>query len=182
MKKGKGKYFYQGHYYTGEKLAQLSGLSVRCVYDRLRAGWSVEDVLKNGQVGSMAVLEEKWRGKILEVKFHKYIPSVFAKMQPVLGKSYVATPSQRPKKGTSHYRSFFCITLDNGKPLIVYPNEFEIIGEIRDVSEVGENGKINSSADRKRESSESEEPWEGESGKPKSRSRGNLCRGAACGI
>lgn len=129
MKKGVGKYYYQGHYYTGTELSQISGLSVRCVYSRLREGWSVEDILKSRQARSSDEVEEKWRGKILEIRFRNYVPSVFAKMQPVLGKSYVATPSRNPKRRKGSYRSFFCITLDNGLPLIVYPNEFEIVGE-----------------------------------------------------
>lgn len=120
------QYYYNGSYYTGAALARLGGLSKDVVYERLKNGWPVEYVVETPSEKAVMV-EEKWLGKTLEVKFLKHIPAVFADMQPTLGKVYVAVPGGHVKKYTGKHKQHFLITLDNGKPLVVYPDEFEVI-------------------------------------------------------
>lgn len=129
----RAKYCYNGEYYTVADLSRLTGLSISSLYNRLKSGWNVEDAVETPvEECCTQTLEERWRGKTLSILFHEPIPEVFSEMQPMLEKVYIAIPSIHNGGKEHGGKQHFVITLDNGKPLIVYPGEFEIVGEVED--------------------------------------------------
>ena len=68
-------------------------------------------------------IPEEFRYKDLIIRFDKQLP-VFPEMQPVLRQKYLAVPHAEGKQG----KMFYTIKLKEGKPLIVYPGEFHILG------------------------------------------------------
>ena len=74
------------------------------------------------------MVDKKWDGKTLEVVFRKRVP-VFQHMQPSLGKVYIAEPGVNNTSLRGGCKQHFLITLESGNKLIVYPDEFEVIGE-----------------------------------------------------
>lgn len=123
------QYEYNGEYYTISQLAAMSNnLSAETIRTRIKDGWDIDLVLSipSGEVD----VDPKWKGKTLEIMFTEPVPTVFAKMQPLLNKTYIARPSTRIRT-YEKARSYYIITLENGKPLIVYPNEFHILAEAK---------------------------------------------------
>ena len=119
-------YFYNGEYMTISQLMEHSqGISENQVRARLRNGWNVEAAL--APILDENFLDPKWDGKDLIVIFRKHIPDVFSRMQPVLNKPYKAQCNIPYHKASS--KQFFVITLESGRKLIVYPRDFEILGE-----------------------------------------------------
>lgn len=119
---------YRGQRYTMAKLALHTGVPYDTLRTRLNAGWSAEDAVSHPMPKKEETsIPAELKGKELIVSFAETLPSVYAQMQPLMGKQYVARPciSSHP---TSKIRLSYIITLENGKPLIVYPDEFTIIG------------------------------------------------------
>lgn len=117
-------------YYTTSELVKISGLPKSALASRLRNGWDVEPAittpLSKKTIGTAS--PQLFAQGNVDVKFLTPVPGVFQEMQPKLNQIYAATPyctsSQKLKA-----KLYYIITLDNGKPLIVYPGEFEIIGQ-----------------------------------------------------
>lgn len=125
------EYLYRGKNYTVAELSKLRGLSMSVIHNRLKSGWSVEKAVETPYDGSSPMaIEERWRGKKLRIVFHRPISEVFQHMQPTLGKEYAAIPCIHATGKSGGCKMNYVITLENGKPLIVYPGEFEIIGEV----------------------------------------------------
>lgn len=80
-----------------------------------------------------AIIDEKWIGKALRIAFNNVIPTLFPEMQPSIGQEYVARPGNNPTQNRK--KDFFIIALESGKPLIVYPDEFEILGVAEETSD-----------------------------------------------
>lgn len=125
-------HYYNGAPHTVSELAALSGLPQRVIYQRLREGWSIEKIVETPYGESDDKEWERWRNKTLNICFVEPVPVVRPDMQPTLGKVYVASPGVGNRK-IKCSKDFFIIALENGKPLVVYPNEFEILGEAEPV-------------------------------------------------
>jgi len=122
-------YEYNGDYYTIPQLVNMSNnLKADTIRSRIKEGWDIglAITVPNREVE----LDPKWRGKSLMIIFSEPIPSVFASMQPCLNKTYIAQPAT-PTHTYERSKPYYIITLENGKPLIVYPNEFQIIAEAK---------------------------------------------------
>ena len=128
----KKQYFYNGKNYDISGICQISGKTEAIVRKRLKSGWSIEEIVETPIAETAVAIEECWRGKKLNVVFLQPILNVFAYMQPTLGKPYVALPSLHSTGHCGGCRQYFIVTLENGKPLIVYPREFEIVGEVEE--------------------------------------------------
>lgn len=116
-------YTYNGKSCCLSELVRISGLSRDMILGRIREGWSVEDAVdtpKNAIPPSMAA---SVLAPVADVFFTAPVPGVFAHMQPTLHKKYRAEMHFVSKKQEVSKR-YYIIQLDNGKPLIVYPNEF----------------------------------------------------------
>ena len=70
----------------------------------------------------MPLLPEFENSSIVEAVFHTTI-GVYPHMRPKLNKRYIVTAHTTMKNSTPTYT----ITLENGKLLIVYTHEFEIV-------------------------------------------------------
>lgn len=120
------RYLYKGRKYTAHELAQISGLPIEQIRKRIAKGWTVEATVEI-QIETPTTITKEMIGKQFHVKFHTPVPSVLPNMQPILDKDYIATAygvhSTKPNS-----KAYFIITLENGKRLIVYPEEL-ILGE-----------------------------------------------------
>ena len=126
---GKAKYYeYQGEMRSLRELSNMSGLSIATIRGRLNKNWSVEMAVETpNELNSSCNVPEEFRGKLLKIKFLNFIGAVKKDMQPQLNVIYIATPSSFNPRAMG-VRPYFTITLENKKPLIVYPEEFEIVG------------------------------------------------------
>lgn len=116
---------YQGKLVTLNELSAMHGVPVTCINNRLRNGWDIEVAIREpvSPTKQLKPLPEMFAdGKVVEVVFTSHIPGVFSHMQPRLMKKYRLIALQSMCKDP-----IFTITLENGKPLIVYPEEFEIV-------------------------------------------------------
>lgn len=117
---------YQGKETTIAELSQISGVPTVMIHNRLHHGWSVEDAIspphKQGNIVRMPLLSEFENGNIVEAVFRQPI-GVYTHMRPRLNKPYVVTAHTTLRNASPTYT----ITLENGKILIVYPEEFEIV-------------------------------------------------------
>lgn len=109
------------------ELEALFGVPREAIRARIKSGWSVEAAAET-PITTPSPIEAKWIGKVLEIKFLRPIPQVFRSMQPNLATTYIAYPHQNPGQ-RQKAKLFFTIRLENGLPLIVYPEDFHIIGE-----------------------------------------------------
>ena len=121
----KKKLEYKGELLTLQELSELSGLPAVTIYNRVRKGWSVETAVETPKFitkqPSSGVPEEFENGNIVQAIFTKPLPNVYQHMQPKLFKEYVVEARSCMRAAPSYF-----ITLDSGKPLIVYPEEFQI--------------------------------------------------------
>lgn len=122
-----GKVFeYQGKETTVAELSQMSGVPAAKIHNRLNYGWPVEAAIsepnKQGGPARMPLLPEFENGNIVEVVFRQPV-GVYTHMRPKLNKRYIVTAHTGLKNSSPTYT----ITLENGKILIVYPYEFEIV-------------------------------------------------------
>lgn len=125
-------YLYEGKYYGVSELSEMTGLTTSAIYKRLKNGWDFGGILTEAVDDATNTVEEQWQGKALRIVFRNPIPEVFDGMQPVIGRIYNAFPNPNSTGHSGGCRQHFLIKLDNGKPLIVYPGEFEIIGEVEE--------------------------------------------------
>lgn len=127
------KYFYNGTYHSVSSLERLSGISRTTLTDRLQSGWPVELAImtppQKNQVNDLP--PEMYKEGNIDIVFTEPIPGVFKEMQPTLNKVYAAEP-HCPGHKQLKSKLYYIITLDNGKPLIVYPNEFKWLGNTTD--------------------------------------------------
>ena len=114
---------YKGEMLTLSELSALHGVPASTINNRLTRGWDIEEAITvPGRKGTIAPLPPEFKdGNIVEVVFRRPL-GVFAHMQPRLNKRYVVTAH-----ASIHANPVFTITLENGKRLIVYPEEYEIV-------------------------------------------------------
>lgn len=123
------KWNWNDKYYTTSELVEISGLPKSTLATRLRNGWDVATAMNTPVKTKLicASAPEQYAKGTVEIMFFETIPGVFQEMQPTLNKVYTAKPycagSDKLKA-----KLYYIITLDNGKPLIVYPGEFEWAG------------------------------------------------------
>lgn len=117
---------YDGQKYTVSDLAQKFNINKRVIYGRLYAGLTGEDLVRPSVRRSPCVAPG-WAKKTLVVQFPASLSRVTGPMQPRLGVDYIATPGHDVTSLSA--RQFYIVTLENGWPLVVYPNEFTIIKE-----------------------------------------------------
>lgn len=125
-------YEYQGQMLSLAQLEQISGVRKETIRTRINNGWTVEAAVQNTSPGNdLAHIPPDMEGKSLYVRFPRHIDSVISRMQPSISKTYIATPHLGGTKRNSA-TLFYIIRLDNSKPLIVYPGEFEIVSAVTD--------------------------------------------------
>ena len=78
--------------------------------------------MTSAEFNSLTILQPK-ETRLFTVRFRRHISSVNADMQPTLMKEYLLKAT-----GGLNTQPVFVITLENGCPLIVYKNEFEVLG------------------------------------------------------
>jgi hypothetical protein len=123
------KYFYDGSYHSISSLERLSGISRTTLTDRLKSGWSVKMAVTTPAKTRVNDLPPAmYKEGPINVRFTQPILEVFPWMQPTLGKIYKAEP-HCPGNTYQKAKLYYVITLDNNKPLIVYPGEFEWLGK-----------------------------------------------------
>ena len=120
----KETYQFNGVEYTMTDLTRMSHLRRETIQRRLNHGMSLEAALGFAD-GALPMLSKKDVGKQVHIKFTVPIP-VTTEKQPVLGKEYIATNCGSTRE-TNLCKIFYIVQLDNGKKLITYPGEFEII-------------------------------------------------------
>ena len=116
---------YQGQLVTLNDLSAMYGVPVTCINNRLRNGWDIEVAIREpvSPTKQLKPLPDMFAdGKTVEVVFREHIPGVFSHMQPKLMKRYRLIALQSMCKDP-----IYTIELENGKTLIVYPEEFEIV-------------------------------------------------------
>lgn len=117
---------YHGKMCTLNELSMIHGVPVSSINNRLRYGWDIETAIskpvKRAPVAPLPV--EFQNENIVEVVFRERI-GVFNHMQPRLNKRYILTAHT-----SAHMNPVYTITLENGKILIVYPEEYEIVNVI----------------------------------------------------
>lgn len=126
MAKKKSNYVvYHGQPIHFRDVAKKNGVAVSTIYRRRRAGWSDERIVETPQYCGREPKEKEIVTETVEVLFREPIGNVFESMQPKLNQVYVAVRTAEVGSGD---RPFYIITLDSGKRLIVYPEEFTKIG------------------------------------------------------
>ena len=121
---------YNGVHYTAAELSELSGIKTAIIRQRINSGWTVKKAVTTPTKKTpprTAKREEKYR-----VVFTRPVPEVFKEMQPRLNKVYIAVQHEGHSSKKTN-RSFYTITLENGKNLIVYPDEFINLGAAADI-------------------------------------------------
>lgn len=115
------RFEYQGGEYTFDELCEmLPDMKPSILQTRLHKGMTVEEAIRPQTYEEL--VPEKYRYKDLVVCFDVSLP-VFPHMQPVLKKQYLAVPNVVNKHG----RMFYTVNV-RGNKLIVYPDEFRILG------------------------------------------------------
>lgn len=128
------KYTYRGNEYTLAALAALAGKSKSTLLYRLASGMTIEEAVDRPNQNSVRKRPVEEGRPQFRIVFQCWVPGVFDRMQPRLNKVYVATQFI-PEGGCGETnREYYTIPLENGKNLIVYPNEFINLGAITDVA------------------------------------------------
>lgn len=118
-------YEYRGREYSLTELVKMSNFCRETIAKRLDMGWTVEEALTTPAGKSMQIHTINDLGKHIPIVFH-IRPPVYRDLQPVLGKQYIAKICGSSRRDAS-CRFFYTLKLDNGKTLITYPGEFEIL-------------------------------------------------------
>ena len=94
---------------------------------KMKNGWEIRTDGKKPNEAKIinAFPPELYAKGNVDIYFTEHISGVFAEMQPVLRKIYEAEPHYR--QGKEKAKLYYIIKLDNGKPLIVYPGEFNLV-------------------------------------------------------
>ena len=125
------KWELDGQMYSLEELTNISKCQVpkRVLADRLKNGWDVKIALSTPAEPLMISRDAAnlYASGSIAICFTADIPGVFQELQPELNKIYIAEPhcAGHTKQKAKLY---YTITLENGKPLIVYPGEFVQVG------------------------------------------------------
>lgn len=122
----KKAYEYQGCEYSITRLSKMAHLHRDTIVRRLERGVTLDDILNTAGVDEIIHFNSEDIGKQIPIVFTEQLP-VFESMQPVLGKQYMATICGHPANGPYASKFFFLIELGNGKKLITYPGEFELV-------------------------------------------------------
>lgn len=123
------QYEYNGEMVTVAELAEITKIPISAVRRRLCDGWSVEKVINTPYCEIPSTVDASLIGKPLQVIFRQPIPNVIKDMQPLLDTVYTTTPLQGAR--TKNFTKQYCVIyLENGKPLIVYPSDFEIVSTL----------------------------------------------------
>jgi hypothetical protein len=106
----------------------MHGVPITAINNRLARGWDIERAITEpAQQKKVEKLPPEFtNGNIVKAIFTHPLSQVFQHMQPRLNKPYIVTAHA----STVQMAVVYSITLENGKPLIVYPNEFEVISVI----------------------------------------------------
>lgn len=128
-------YFYNGEQHTLTSLQKLSSVSCRTLSDRLANGWDVEKAVTTPRQNEArnGCPPEMYENGNIDIVFEKHIPGVFMEMQPVLDRIYSAEP-HRAIGHSMKSKLYYIIKLDGGKPLIVYPEEFQWVKPAADAA------------------------------------------------
>ena len=126
-------YEYHGISYTLNELARMSHIHRDTILRRLDWGMTVEEALDQPNSRSLPMLSRSDIGKHVPIVFNTFVP-VKQEMQPILGKQYIAKICGSPHD-SQQCRVFYLVELENGKPLITYPGEFDIVGEFIEKAE-----------------------------------------------
>lgn len=120
-------YKYQGQEMTAHALSKIAVVSETALRKRLRAGWDVEAAVTTPISENHAAVDPELFERDIMVEFTQHINSVKSEMQPTLNKVY---RGRMYHGNTNLFRTkIFCVIhLDNGLPLIVYPDEFNMLG------------------------------------------------------
>ncbi len=121
----KNIYEVDGEEYTLAELSRKFNIRRDILARRLNGGWSVEKAVTTPMKNMPEGFDRGMIGKKIPVIFQTS-PPVLPEMQPVLGKEYLATICGTTKKA-AHSHIYYMITLENGKKLITYPNECELL-------------------------------------------------------
>lgn len=114
-------YSYNGKEYTLDELVEsFPQVNKATLITRLSKNWTVAEAIDPSLREDY--ISAEYRGKELVVCFQRPIP-VSDHMQPSRKKRYIATPYTEGKRG----KIFYSVQI-HGKPLIVYPGEFSILG------------------------------------------------------
>lgn len=81
-------------------------------------------MLSPEEFSRLAILDPK-ETKYFKVRFRRHISSVNADMQPQVMKEYIMRAI-----GSLNTQPVFVVTLENGRPLIVYSGEFEVLSVV----------------------------------------------------
>ena len=120
-------FFFRGEMRTTKEIAEFSkSISPNTVYHRLKDGWDPERAILPDLADT--VISKEWEDKDLLVSFPHPLGGIIPSMQPICNKPYIAYHN-RPSASKQSLKHFFIIYLENGKPLIVYPHDFQILGE-----------------------------------------------------
>ena len=120
-------YEYNGKEHTLDELAGFSHLPKHVLANRLKNGWDVAAAINEPDQAKIvdSFKPEMYDNGNIDIFFTRHIAGVFQEMQPELGKIYSAEPHYQ--KGKMKAKLYYIIWLDDHKPLIVYPGEFEWI-------------------------------------------------------
>ena len=116
-------YEYDGQECTLSDLARISNLHRETIQRRINMGWPIEKALFTLAGKKQVTIKKEDIGKTIPIVFREDLP-VFQKMQPVIGKQYIATVCG-VMKNNRVCQVFYVVQLENGKKLITYPGEFE---------------------------------------------------------
>lgn len=119
-------YEYHGAEYSITRLSKMAHLHRDTIRRRLERGLTIEEILEPVSSDRITSFGRQDIGKQIPIIFTEELP-VFDSMQPILGKQYMATICGQAADSSSSSKLFFLIELSNGKKLITYPGEFELV-------------------------------------------------------
>lgn len=119
-------YAYRDGIYTIRELLAFSQVKEDTLRSRLNQGWSVEEAVEAppcpfGQRERDALVRNDANVRIV---FESPLP-VKEEFQPVLHRLYSVDSFHSTRK--TKIKDFCIITLENGRKLITYPNEFRVV-------------------------------------------------------
>ena len=128
LTEGGTKYTYNGKQYTSEELSQLDSCQVPLLtlQGRIKAGWDIDRAVET-PLCHTAYEKQPISTDVIDVMFTSHIAAVLPDMQPELYKPYKAEVGLWNRPAPDKKPNYFIIKLNNGKPLIVYENEFQKI-------------------------------------------------------
>lgn len=119
------KYSYRGELHTARRISNFSNVPLDILLKYLPECDTGDEAIIRAreEISGHKITTEP---KYITIVFRKYIEGVKASMQPQLNTEYTATPQRCPAE-VMPQNEYFIISLENGRPLIVYPREFEVV-------------------------------------------------------